>query len=285
MNSEYYRERINQLLSEHLPADESILAQAMQYATLQGGKRLRPLFVYATGLSFNASLKDLDYPAMAVEIIHAYSLIHDDLPSMDNDLLRRGLPTCHVVFGEAKAILTGDAMQAFAFELLAQCPHKNTLEMVLILAQACGPFGMAGGQAHDLEVVNKIITVQELEKIHLAKTGALIQAAILLGLLCTNKTISEAELKTWKNFGLTLGLAYQIQDDIFDVECKTDTRGKKQGADAALNKPTYPAILSLESAKKKLGELKQDIKKQLEILNLSDTLLAKLVKEVLIRTQ
>jgi geranylgeranyl pyrophosphate synthase len=266
MNIDDYRQRIDRLLTQHLPKDSSTLSQAMRYATLQGGKRLRPLLVYAAGLSFSAKLEDLDYPAMAVEIIHAYSLIHDDLPSMDNDLLRRGQPTCHVVFGEAMAILTGDAMQAFAFEILAKCAHPKALTMVLDLAKACGAFGMAGGQAQDLSVVGKVANEIELQAIHRAKTGELIKVSLMLGILAAPEYSAEREAMLEK-LGLTLGVAYQIQDDIFDVELATEIRGKQQGADAALNKPTYPAIIGLNNAKKKLQQTIEDIQQQLGQLN------------------
>lgn len=282
MDIEFYRQRVNTLLAKYLPNDSSQLSQAMRYATLGGGKRLRPLLVYATGLSLGASLETLDYPAMAVEIIHAYSLIHDDLPAMDNDLLRRGQPTCHVVFGEAIAILTGDAMQAFAFEMLALCKNKNVLAMIRLLAKACGAAGMAGGQAADLLVVGKTIQEQQLQTIHQAKTGELIKASILLGALSGNSLN-----KTWRagleKFSLAFGVAYQIQDDIFDVACSTESRGKQQGADAALNKPTYPAILGLEQSKHKLQESIASLQQDLINLKLNNTLLAQLVERILAR--
>jgi geranylgeranyl pyrophosphate synthase len=283
MDTEFYRQRINFLLDQHLPNDATPLSQAMRYATLNGGKRLRPLLVYASGLSVGAALETLDYPAMAVEIIHAYSLIHDDLPSMDNDLLRRGQPTCHVVFGEALAILTGDAMQAFAFEMLALGKSDRTLAMVRILAQACGAAGMAGGQAEDLRAVGTILSEQQLQIIHQAKTGALIKASILLGAL------AGAPLDPlWRNdleqFSVTLGLVYQMQDDIFDIACTTEMRGKQQGADAALNKPTYPAILGLAQSQKQLAHHTANLRQQLLDLKLHTSPLAQLVDAILART-
>ena len=282
MDIAFYRHRINTLLAHHLPDDSSKLSQAMRYATLHGGKRLRPLLVYATGLSTGAALETLDYPAMAVEIIHAYSLIHDDLPAMDNDLLRRGQPTCHVVFGEAIAILTGDAMQAFAFEMLALCKNEHVLEMVTLLAKACGASGMAGGQAADLLVVGKTIEEAQLQMIHQAKTGELIKASMLLGAL-SGKPLNQTWRADLEKFSLAFGVAYQMQDDIFDVACATEIRGKQQGADAALNKPTYPAILGLEQSKCRLQEAITCLQQNLIHLQLNNTLLAQLVEHILAR--
>ncbi len=282
MNSIFYQQKLDELLSHYLPVPTTPLAKAIRYATLQGGKRFRPLLVYTTGLSFNASVEDLHFPAMAVEIIHAYSLVHDDLPAMDNDLLRRGKPTCHVVFGEALAILTGDAMQALAFEILAQCQHPNTLQMMRLLACACGAAGMAGGQAQDLAVVGKKIDEVTLQKIHRAKTGELIKISLMLGALAAPQ-LTDEQKKLLETLGLELGLAYQIQDDIFDVELETELRGKQQGADAALNKPTYPAILGLEGAKQRLAESIARIHKQLKPLRLENSPFAQLVGEVLER--
>lgn len=275
-----YRRRIDQLLEKHLPKHTSPLEEVIRYATLQGGKRFRPLLVYSAGLSFHAPLEALDYPAMAVEIIHAYSLVHDDLPAMDNDLLRRGLPTCHVKFGEALAILAGDAMQALAFEVLAENTHPNTLQMLRLLGKACGAEGMAGGQAQDLEVIGKSIQEAQLQKIHRAKTGELIKASLMLGALCAPNNIPLPHLEA---LGLELGLAYQIQDDIFDVELETTLRGKQQGADAALNKPTYPALLGMDQAKAKLKISIEKIYLQLSELKLNQSPLADLIQEVLMR--
>lgn len=282
MNISFYTQRINTLLTEHLPKDDAQLSQAMRYALLNGGKRLRPLLVYATGLSLGASLETLDYPAMAVEIIHAYSLVHDDLPAMDNDLLRRGQPTCHVAFGEAMAILSGDAMQALAFEVLALGKNSHTLEMIILLAKACGASGMAGGQAEDLLVVGQTIEEAQLQKIHQAKTGALIQASIALGALSGNALNAQMRIGLEK-FGLAFGIAYQIQDDIFDVICPTEKRGKQQGADAARNKPTYPAILGLEQTKQKLQTMIVALQQDLLTLALDQSPLAQLVDHILAR--
>ena len=270
----YYRSRIDEQLSSHLPNTSTELVKAMRYATLQGGKRFRPLLVYAMGLSVGADIHLLDFPAMAVEIIHAYSLVHDDLPAMDNDALRRGMPTCHIAFGEALAILVGDAMQALAFELLSQCQHPQTLQMIQILAKACGASGMAGGQAQDLAATGQSISEIFLQNIHREKTGELIAASVLLGALCGKNHLSIEKLS---QLGLDLGLAYQIQDDIFDVELHTDVRGKTQGADAQLNKSTYPAILGIHGAKQGLHEITGHIYQQLAELRLTDSPLAQLV--------
>lgn len=283
MNLDHYRQHIDELLTKHLPNTPATLADAISYATLQGGKRFRPLLVYAAGLSFHAKETDLDYPAMAVEIIHAYSLVHDDLPAMDNDLLRRGQPTCHVKFGEAIAILAGDAMQALAFEILAKSTHPKLINMFQVLAKACGANGMAGGQAEDLLAAGKTIDEAHLQKIHRAKTGALIEASFMLGVLAAQDNITHTQCEQLENLGQQLGLAYQIQDDIFDVELSTEVRGKKQGADAALKKPTYPSILGLPNAKQKLQNTIEQIQTLLISMQQENSPLANLIHEVLTR--
>ena len=230
----------------------------MRYALLGGGKRLRPLLVYASGLALGATLEKLDAAAAAVEIIHAYSLVHDDLPAMDDDDLRRGRPTCHIAFGEATAILAGDALQALAFEVLAHDgsghePHAH-IEMLRVLATACGSHGMAGGQAFDLEAVGKKLSLDELERMHTHKTGALIRASVQLGALAAgnrNETIRNA----LEHYGYCIGLAFQIRDDILDVEGDTAVIGKRQGADQARDKPTYPALLGIKESRLRLQQL------------------------------
>ncbi len=225
--------------------------EAMRYAVLGGGKRMRPLLVYAAGSALGAPLQRLDASACAVEIIHAYSLVHDDLPAMDDDDLRRGKPTCHRVYGEAMAILAGDALQALAFELLAADPALTEIDpicrikMLQTLAAACGPAGMAGGQAFDLEAVGKVLSLAELERMHRYKTGALILGSVQLGALSAEVRSGELWLAL-ERYGLELGLAFQIQDDILDVLASTETLGKQQGADQARGKPTYPALIGLE---------------------------------------
>jgi len=228
------------------------LAQAMQYSALNGGKRIRPFLVYASGELLGAQLNDLDPCAVAVECVHAYSLIHDDLPAMDNDALRRGKPTCHIAFDEATAILAGDALQTMAFELLsqhtfAQVPVERQLAMVRSLATASGLAGMCGGQALDIEATNRAISITELEQIHHHKTGALITAAVELGVLAAPQSTAD-DLRILRDWSHAIGLAFQVQDDILDETGDTQTLGKQQGSDAALAKATYPALLGLEQA-------------------------------------
>ncbi|MEZ5461560.1 MAG: (2E,6E)-farnesyl diphosphate synthase [Dokdonella sp.] len=235
------------------------LHRAMHYAVMGGGKRMRPLLVYATGSAFGAPLERLDAAAVAVEVIHAYSLVHDDLPAMDDDALRRGRPTCHIEFGEAMAILAGDALQALAFEVLtaetsAGIDSRTRLEMLHVLARACGSQGMAGGQAFDLSAVGQRLDANELERMHVYKTGALIRASVRLGALaagCTDRTL----LDSLDRYAHCVGLAFQIRDDILDVEGDPDQIGKTVGKDAASDKPTYPAILGLQASAAHLDEL------------------------------
>jgi len=228
------------------------LCAAMRYSVLGGGKRLRALLVYTTGEAFGAARAQLDAPAAAVEIIHAYSLIHDDLPAMDDDDLRRGRPSCHKAFDEGTAILAGDALQAFAFELLAArttaLADEPRVQMLITLAQAIGTMGMAGGQAIDLAAVGRRLTAAELERMHRRKTGALIVASVELGALAAGLR-DGAERRALRRYGDELGLAFQIQDDILDVTGDTGTLGKQQGADAARDKPNYPSILGLPAAR------------------------------------
>jgi len=254
--------RADAALADALPHEDAPpleLHRAMRYAVLGGGKRLRPVLVYATGNAFEVAPEALDSSACAVEIIHAYSLVHDDLPAMDDDDLRRGRPTCHVVFGEAMAILAGDALQALAFEVLADDPRlradpRNQVEMLRTLAAACGAHGMAGGQAFDLAAVGKALTPAELERMHVYKTGALIRASVRLGALAAGCR-DAAVLAALEHYGHAIGLAFQIRDDILDIEGDAATIGKTAGKDAADNKPTYPAILGMAGARAHLAEL------------------------------
>ncbi|WP_132000099.1 (2E,6E)-farnesyl diphosphate synthase [Dokdonella fugitiva] len=235
------------------------LHRAMRYAVLGGGKRLRPLLVYSTGLAFGAAPERLDASAAAVEIIHAYSLVHDDLPAMDDDDLRRGRPTCHIVFGEAMAILAGDALQALAFEVLANDPALvtdpvNHLAMLRTLAGACGSHGMAGGQAFDLAAVGHVLDASELERMHVHKTGALIRASVRLGALAAGVRDADT-LDALETYGHSIGLAFQIRDDLLDIEADTAQLGKTAGKDVAANKPTYPAILGVDASRAELATL------------------------------
>ena len=252
-----YQARVEAALERWLPAADAPpeqLHRAMRYAVLDGGKRVRPFLVYATGQALGAPPEALDGPACAVELIHTYSLVHDDLPAMDNDALRRGRPTCHIAFGEATALLAGDALQTLAFQVLARDPAitadtAGRVDLLGVLAEASGAGGMAGGQAVDLESVGRTITPAQLEQMHRLKTGALIRASVALGARaagCTDAGVLEA----LDHYAAAVGLAFQVQDDILDVTGDTATLGKTQGADAALNKPTYPALLGLEQAQR-----------------------------------
>ncbi|HUH32044.1 MAG TPA: farnesyl diphosphate synthase [Rhodanobacter sp.] len=234
------------------------LHQAMRYAVLGGGKRLRPLLVYATADALGADGPELDALACAVELIHAYSLVHDDLPAMDNDALRRGRPTCHIAFGEAMAILAGDALQALAFELLASSPTAATkpamlVQMLSVLGRACGAGGMAGGQALDLSAVGCTLTLPELEHMHACKTGALIRASVRLGAVAGD---ADADTQNALDaYASALGLAFQVRDDILDVEGDALVLGKTAGKDAAADKPTFPSIIGMPAARARLAEL------------------------------
>ncbi len=258
-----YQARVNTALAKILPtesAQPTDLHRAMRYVVLGGGKRIRALLIYTTGAAFNVNPGDLDNIACAVELIHAYSLVHDDLPAMDDDDLRRGKPTCHKAFNEAIAILVGDALQSLAFELLAKESATLTapqrLRMLAILAHAIGSHGMAGGQALDLAAENKSVTLTQLENIHQLKTGAFITACVQLGAIAGNcQDKNQFEYLTL--FAEAMGLAFQIQDDILDIESPTEMLGKKQGADLAKQKSTYPALMGLTAAKEKVETLYQ----------------------------
>jgi geranylgeranyl pyrophosphate synthase len=251
-----YQQRAEQMLDRYLqPADPGTprLLAAMRYSVLGGGKRLRPILVYCTGEALGAPLTALDAPAAAVELIHAYSLVHDDLPAMDDDDLRRGLPTCHKAYDEGTAVLAGDALQALAFGVLAAdvspgVSAASRLHGLKVLAQGIGTAGMAGGQAIDLEAVGHKLDLAALEAMHRRKTGALIQASVLLGAI-TAQVGPGAALDALAAFGAELGLAFQIQDDILDVTGDVATIGKQVGADAARDKPTYPSLLGLDEAR------------------------------------
>ncbi len=262
---EQCQQRVEQSLQLHLSATQpaaSRLLQAMQYSVLNGGKRVRPVLVYATAEACHASQRAADYAAVAVEMIHSYSLVHDDLPAMDNDELRRGKPTCHIAFDEASAILAGDALQSKAFQVLSQGKElspQQKVTMIQLLASGSGVDGMAGGQSIDLEAVDlesngRHVDLAYLENMHNHKTGALIKASVLMGAHC-QPDISAGRLAALATYADAIGLAFQVQDDILDVISDTQTLGKQQGADAALNKPTYVSLLGLEGAQKKASEL------------------------------
>jgi farnesyl diphosphate synthase len=248
-----YQSRVLGVLDAALPH------AAQRYAVLGGGKRLRPLLVYCTGEALGIPAAALDAPAAAVELIHAYSLVHDDLPAMDDDDLRRGQPTTHRAFDEATAILAGDALQVLAFSLLARDRYPSIsaearINMIRILADASGTEGMAGGQAMDLSAVGRKLDLEELEAMHRLKTGALIRASVLMAAACS-PSISEEQWSALDGYAQDIGLAFQIQDDILDVEGNFEVLGKTTGADAARAKPTYPSILGLEAAKTRAHDL------------------------------
>jgi len=262
-------ERLSGYLSA-LPFADMPLVNTMRHGALLGGKRLRPYLVYATGELFGLAPINLDAPAAAVECIHAYSLIHDDLPAMDDDDLRRGQPTCHIKFGEANAILAGDALQTLAFSILADSDMpdvsiRDRLSMVSELAQASGVAGMCGGQALDLAAEGQQASLAALEQIHRHKTGALIRAAVRMGALAAGEK-GRAALPLLDSYAEAIGLAFQVQDDILDVIGDTATLGKRQGADQQLGKSTYPALLGLEGAQAKAKDLYQEAVAALEQL-------------------
>ena len=254
--------RVERALDARLPADNILpqtLHQAMRYSVLDGGKRTRPLLTYATGQALGIKEEALDAQACAVEFIHVYSLIHDDLPAMDNDDLRRGKPTCHKAFDDATAILAGDALQALAFEILAtdssiQADAAARIKMIQALTRASGSQGMVGGQAIDLGSVGTKLTLPELENMHIHKTGALIRASVNLAAL-SKADLDSAVAKHLDHYAKCIGLSFQVKDDILDIESDTATLGKTQGKDVDNDKPTYPALLGMAGAKQKTLEL------------------------------
>lgn len=268
-----WQERIERELDARLPAASSRperLHQAMRYSVLGGGKRVRPALVYATAESLNLPLDRVDAAACAVELIHAYSLIHDDLPAMDDDDLRRGQPTCHKAFDEATAILAGDALQVLAFEILASDARgpddpKQRLTLVTLLAHASGTAGMAGGQALDLSAVGRRLSESDIQEMHRRKTGALIRASVLMAAACGSQLSSES-LAALDTYATALGLAFQIQDDLLDVEGDPALLGKATGADSERGKPTYPLVIGVESAWQKVRELHLTANDALSIL-------------------
>ncbi len=259
---ETYQQRVNTSLDYWLPAETVHpvrLHRAMRYAVLAPGKRVRPILVYACATALGIDLPRVDGAAAAVEIIHAYSLIHDDLPAMDDDDLRRGRPTCHREFDEATAILAGDALQALAFYILGHDPQMTPnaaarLQMIEKLALFSGSRGMAGGQAIDLASVGKTLNIAELEAMHIHKTGALIRTCIQLAALSTD-TLNPKQFTALDSYSKHIGLSFQIMDDILDVTADTETLGKPQGSDSARNKPTFPSIIGLDASREKALEL------------------------------
>jgi farnesyl diphosphate synthase len=250
--------RIENVLEDVLPAPElapTPLSRAMRYAVLGGGKRMRPLLAYAAGELTEAEVDDVDAPAAAIELVHAYSLIHDDLPCMDNDTLRRGKPTCHVAFGEAMALLAGDALQALAFGVLADGRSTGRNGACALLADAAGVRGMAGGQAIDLDSVGASLAPSALETMHRMKTGALIRTAVQLGAGC-GRPLSSDEAVALDRYADAAGLAFQVIDDVLDVEGSAASLGKTAGKDMAQGKPTFVTVLGLAAAKRRAEALR-----------------------------
>lgn len=287
-----YKIRVERFLSEQLTdlaLGDDKLKESMQYSLLLGGKRLRPFLVYATGELFNLPLADLDAPAAALEAVHTYSLIHDDLPAMDDDDLRRGHPTNHKKFDEATAILAGDTLQTFAFKLLAnhnyqQVRTEQVLELIGLLSQ--NSIYMCAGQSIDLQQTNTVIgdsdaALAQLKNMHKLKTGALIKAAILMGATAGNA--SEKEIEILSRYAEAIGLAFQVWDDVLDIISDTDTLGKPQGSDLEANKMTYPAILGLQGAQQKAQDLVQQAVQDLALLPYNTELLQQLANYIIER--
>lgn len=257
-------DRVEEHLDHWLPAPDTRpkrLHRAMRYAVMGGGKRIRPSLIYLAGEALGVPFERLDGPACAAELIHAYSLVHDDLPAMDDDDLRRGRPTCHKAFDEATAILAGDALQVLAFKILASDRSMvpdlaNRLHIIRILAEGSGTAGMAGGQAIDLAVQGRSIDIESLERMHRLKTGELIRASLMMAAWSADRP-GDAVLESIDEYGRSIGLAFQIRDDILDIEGDTGTLGKTAGSDIARDKPTFPSILGLQAAKDRASELRE----------------------------
>jgi geranylgeranyl pyrophosphate synthase len=266
------QQRVDKALDEWLPPTNRVpyrLHEAMRYSVFNGGKRMRPILTYGAGQALGLNLEYLDAPACAVELIHAYSLVHDDLPAMDNDDLRRGKPTCHIAYDEATAILVGDGLQTLAIQVLASdpvLPVSDTIriEMINILVEASGSHGMVGGQAIDLDSVGAELDLPSLENMHIHKTGALIRASVRLA-SCVAEGIDADKVTRLDHYAKCTGLSFQIQDDILDEESDTETLGKTQGKDRDHNKPTYPGLLGMSGAKHKALDLHEEALESLSV--------------------
>ena len=282
------QERVEGALDRLLPPIDLVphsLHESMRYSVLGGGKRVRPLLAFAAGEAVRADAGRVERVACAVECIHAYSLVHDDLPCMDDDVLRRGKPTVHVQFGEATALLAGDSLQALAFQLIADVAladrAEDQVEMVRLLAHACGSRGMAGGQAIDLDAVGKQLELPQLEHMHVHKTGALIRASVMLGAHCGTGT--AAQLDAMDHYAKAIGLAFQVVDDILDYEAPTATLGKTAGKDAAQGKPTYVSLMGLQRARDFAQELRDRAVAALKPLGDDGRRLAELADFIVLR--
>lgn len=278
--------QLTNVLPQRVPGSER-LAEAMAYSLLSGGKRIRPILVYASARAIIGAETPaaVDAAASAVECIHAYSLIHDDLPAMDDDDLRRGLPTCHIAYDEATAVLAGDALQCLAFETLANCATHPTTAVALIreLGRCSGALGMVAGQAIDMAAVNTAPSLQQLELMHNHKTGALIEAAILMGAIATGENVA-AVMTPLHRYAKAIGLSFQVQDDILDVEADTQTLGKRQGSDAHRHKPTYVTHLGLAGAREKAASLHQQALTALEDFDHKADMLREISAYIIART-
>lgn len=272
-NMQFCQERVNRYIKaylDNLPLVAPKLRDAMSYGVLLGGKRVRPFLVYNVAQALGIDIELADAPAAAIECIHAYSLIHDDLPAMDNDALRRGHPTVHIKYGEATAILAGDALQTMAFEILGQAKEKfsklgltdNLVDMYKVLARGSGYVGMCGGQELDLEAEGKLVSQEALETVHRHKTGALIESAVQLGLLLKTD-LDSSSFEAYSMYAKRIGLAFQVWDDVLDIISDTQTLGKPQGSDAEEEKSTYPRLMGLEEAKKYAKSLADEAKQSL----------------------
>lgn len=283
------QQRINLFLAERLkgyPNFDTPLIEAMSYAVLLGGKRIRPFLIYTVGQMLGVPLEKLDCSAAAMEAIHAYSLIHDDLPAMDNDALRRGQPTCHIAFDEATAILAGDALQTFAFELISFDPTltaEQKIAQIQWLAISAGAKGMCIGQSLDLQSENQAISLTQLEQIHRHKTGALIEASVMMGFNLSDYTQNNNIKQALLAYAQAIGLAFQVQDDILDVIGESEKIGKTVGADQMLNKSTYPKLLGLAQAKEKAENLYQNALSALEKLPFDTAVLRALAQFIVNR--
>ena len=283
------QQRINRALDQRLPTESTIaqaIVDAMRHSVLGGGKRLRPMLACATAEAFGASIEDAFPAACAVEFIHAYSLIHDDLPAMDDDELRHGLPSAHVAFGEANAILAGDSLHSLAFETIATAtmhPIENRLKMIEVLSQAAGWSGMAGGQCLDIAAEGQTLSLSELQALHGAKTGALIRASVQLGALSAQVGDGE-QYSLLTEYGNRIGLAFQVMDDVLDVTQSTETLGKPAGSDTAADKNTFPRLMGLNQARDMAHTLVDEAMAMLKRTRLETTLLEQLAQLVVDRS-